>query len=224
MNPLVMNILQIPYQKTISTNTPIESASELIDTLNIEAHTIECTNWPTEYPDKPFVQFRIVRIIDGLLIKFQVKEDVTKAIYTIDNQPVYKDSCVELFIDPSSDGTYYNFEFNAIGTLLQAFGKERNNREIALPEITNCVKRLSSFGTLPFDNIQSKSPWHLTVMIPFTSFWHHSILSLEGRLIKGNLQKCGDDLPVPHYLTWNPISTPHPDYHQPGYFGIFEVI
>ena len=219
-----MNNVQIPYLKTISTETSIESAAELIDATKIETHHIDCINWPAEFPDKPFVQFKIVRIGQGLLIKFYVYEDFTRATYTTDNQPVYKDSCVEIFIDPSGDGSYYNFEFNAMGTLLLGFGANRNNRELALPEITKRVKRFSSLGTVPFDNLRNKSPWDLTVLIPYTAFWHHTILSLEGKAVKGNLLKCGDDLPVPHYLTWNPISTPHPDYHRPEYFGTFDFI
>lgn len=224
INPHVMNILRVPYLKTISTETSIESAAELIETTTIETHTIDCINWPVEYPEKPVVYFKLVRIKNGLLVKFHVNEDVIRATFTLDNQPVFRDSCVELFIDPSGDGTYYNFEFNALGTLLLGFGVSRHDREIALPEITNLVKRQSSLGTVAFDYLRNKSPWHLTVIIPYTSFFHHTILSLEGKVIRGNLQKCGDDLPVPHYLTWNPIPTPHPDYHKPEYFGIFDFI
>lgn len=223
-NPYVMKILRIPFLNTISTETSIELASELVETTTIETHSIDCINWFNEYPEKPVVNFKLVRIKDGLILKFYVKEDVTRATYTIDNEQIYRDSCIELFIDPSADGTYYNFEFNALGTLLLAFGVNRNDREKAPSEITNGIKRLSSLGINPFGNLSDKSPWHLTVMIPNTSFWHHSLLSLEGKGVRGNLQKCGDDLPVPHFLTWNPIPTPHPDYHKPEHFGTFNFI
>jgi hypothetical protein len=42
---------------------------------------------------------------------------------TRSNQQVYEDSCVEFFVAPSNDGIYFNFEFNAIGTILM--GRER---------------------------------------------------------------------------------------------------
>ena len=222
--PYIMNSLRIPFLKTISTETSIAAAAELIDTTTIETHSIDCINWPKEFPDKPFVQFKIARIEGGLLIKFYVYEDFTRATFTIDNQPVYKDSCVELFIDPAGDGTYYNFEFNALGTLLLGFGANRLNREKSLPEITHLIKRLSSLGTIPFDNLRNKSPWQLTVMIPYTAFWHHNIASLAGKTGRGNILKCGDSLPVRHYLTWNPIPTSHPDYHKPECFGTFDFI
>jgi len=224
INPYVMKNLRISFLKTISTETSIETASELIETTIIKKHSIDYINWFNEYPEKPVVHFKLVRIKDGLMLKFYVKEDVTRATYTIDNEQVYRDSCIELFIDPSGDGTYCNFEFNALGTLLLAFGVNRNGKEKAFSEITDGIQRLSSLGIIPFYNLPDKSPWHLTVMIPNTSFWHHSLLSLKGKGVRANLQKCGDDLPVPHFLTWNPIPTPHPDYHKPEHFGTFNFI
>ncbi len=109
-----------------------------------------------------------------------------------------------------------------IGTLLLGYGKDRNDRDQAPLKITKLVKRLPSLGILPFETAQLKKPWELTVFIPFTAFWHHAITSLSGKNIKGNLQKCGDELPIPHYTTWNPIETAHPDYHRPEFFGIFQ--
>ena len=219
-----MKILQVPFLKTISTETSIAKASQLLETSSIGSTAIDCLNWPDEFPEKPTVRFKVVRIVDGLLIKFYVEEKYTSATLTCDNQPVYKDSCVELFIDPSSDGTYYNFEFNAIGTLLLGFGTNRHHREKALPEITKQIKRFSSLGTLPFNSIINCDAWDLTVMIPYSAFWKHTVRSLEEKSIKANFQKCGDDLVVPHYLTWNPIPTLHPDYHLPEFFGILEFI
>lgn len=226
INPylIIMNSIQVPFFNNLTVESHIELASQLMETYAKASHTIDCLNWAEKFPDKPDVQFKIARIEDGLLIKFYVKEDYTRATFTIDNQEVYKDSCVELFIDPSGDGTYYNFEFNAIGTLLLGYGANRHNRPRAPQEITKLVKRFSSLGLLPFENMHIDKPWNLTVIIPFTAFWHHESISLEGKKIKANFQKCGEDLPVPHYLTWNPILTPKPDYHQPDYFGMIDFI
>lgn len=217
-----MNTLNVPFLKAVSTQTTIEIANRIIDTVNNGYTSIECVNWPDEFEAKPKVDFKFFQAERGIYLKFSVTEDHTRAIYTKDNDKVYTDSCVELFIDPSGDGSYYNLEFNAIGTLLLGFGKDRHDREQAPQEITSLVKRLPSLGFRPLETTELQKPWELTVFIPFTAFWHHSISSLSGKKIKGNLQKCGDDLPVPHYITWNPIKTAHPDYHRPEYFGIFE--
>ena len=219
-----MNSIQVPFFENITIETSIELASQLMETLTISSHDIDCLNWAEKFPDKPDVKFKIARIEDGILIKFYVKEDYTRATFTIDNQEVYKDSCVELFIDPSGDGTYYNFEFNALGTLLLGYGANRYNRESASLEITRQVKRLPTVGIIPSIMNFQNMPWNLTVIIPLTAFWQHESISLEGKKIKANFQKCGEDLPVPHYLSWNPILTPNPDYHQPAYFGTLDFI
>lgn len=49
-------------------------------------------------------------------------------------------------------------------------------------------------------------------------------LSSNGQNAGVNFYKCGDDLPKPHYLCWNPIKSETPDFHLPEFFGnaIFE--
>lgn len=37
--------------------------------------------------------------------------------------------------------------------------------------------------------------------------------------IFGNFCKCADETAYPHYLTWNPIDLPQPNYHCPEFFG-----
>jgi len=217
-----MNIVKVPLLKAITKETTIENINEFIETSKVDYTMIENVNWPDEFSEKPNVGFKLFQTEEGIVLKFNVTEEFSRAIYTTDNDKVYTDSCVELFIDPSGDGSYYNFEINAIGTLLLGFGKDRHNRQQATEEISGLVKRVSSLGRRPFETTKLEKPWQLTVYIPFTAFWHHSITSLKGKTIKGNLQKCGDNLPTPHYTTWNPIKTAHPDYHQPAYFGVLQ--
>ena len=44
----------------------------------------------------------------------------------------------------------------------------------------------------------------------------------ERDVLKANFYKCGDKLSVPHYLSWNPVTTEKPDFHRPEYFGLLE--
>ena len=62
--------------------------------------------------------------------------------------PVYKDSCVEFFVDafPDPGRGYVNFETNAAGTLLAAFGPDRSHREAALARGPGRVRGASSIG------------------------------------------------------------------------------
>ncbi len=38
-------------------------------------------------------------------------------------------------------------------------------------------------------------------------------------VMAGNLNKCASATSAPHYLSWNPIDTPTPDFHRPEFFG-----
>ncbi len=41
---------------------------------------------------------------------------------------------------------------------------------------------------------------------------------------KANFYKCADKTSYPHWLTWNPVDHPSPNFHLPQYFGaiVFE--
>ena len=49
-------------------------------------------------------------------------------------------------------------------------------------------------------------------------------ITLDGQKVRGNIYKCGDKLPVPHFISWSPISTPAPDFHCPRFFGEMDII
>jgi hypothetical protein len=38
-----------------------------------------------------------------------------------------------------------------------------------------------------------------------------------------NFYKCGDETPEPHFLSWNPIDLPKPNFHVPQFFGQLEL-
>jgi hypothetical protein len=67
-------------------------------------------------------------------------------------------------------------------------------------------------------------PWCLTIVLPKRLFFRHPQLSLDDLKARGNFYKCGDKLTKPHFLSWNAIDTPSPDFHVPQAFGtlIFE--
>ena len=44
----------------------------------------------------------------------------------------------------------------------------------------------------------------------------------DGLKVKGNVYKCGDMLPHPHFLSFFPIDLPKPDFHRPDFFGSVE--
>ena len=171
--------------------------------------------------DKPEVSFCISYGDDAIYLKFNVKEKYFKATYQQTNDPVYKDSCVEFFIGFDDDHTYYNFEFNALGTTLVGYGIPGNREHLPVTLINNIKtfagSKTVSDSSLPFE-------WELSMAIPFNLFYKHSISTLKGKTCKANFYKCGDDLPEPHFLCWNNIIAGKPNFHLPEFFGalIFE--
>ena len=199
---------------------PTALVEKMLDSLAIPFHPIATVNWAS-FPYAPDVQFRIAYSKDELYLQFIVKEDAVRATYSDDrtSRP-YEDSCVEFFWSPMDDEIYYNLEFNAIGTLLFSGGAQRSNRTRFPNEVTSQIRRSSSLGNQPFDTRDDIDVWKLTVAIPLSVFSLSPIEPLDGRSVKANFYKCGDKLPVPHYLSWHPIGTERPNFHLPQYFGV----
>lgn len=182
-----------------------------------ELHPIACNNWQAGFPYAPEAGFRIAHNGKELFISFTVTEACTLAKIKEDNGEVWTDSCVEFFLALDDSG-YYNFEFNCIGKALLGFRKERPHAVHASPEIMGSIARYSTLGTANFDEKQIGSPWELTVVIPANALFRHRLDSWDEVKAKANVYKCGDALSKPHYLSWNPIDTPQPDFHVPRCF------
>jgi hypothetical protein len=183
---------------------------------------VACLNWP-EHPYCPSVSFRIGHVGTEIWLAYAVSEERVRGLEMRTHGEVYKDSCVEFFI--SFDGTnYYNFEFNCIGTAHLAYGPGRHNRKFVSLPLMERLEILPSLGSQPFAEKSGGFDWALTARIPVTCFGFDALTSLDGVAATANFYKVGSGLSVPHYLTWNPVGTPTPDYHRPEFFGgvVFE--
>ena len=87
------------------------------------------------------------------------------------------------------------------------------------PETMAQVKRWASLGREPFGARAEQTAWELALVIPATVFSKYPICLEEGGRLRANFYKCGDDLPVPHFVSWNPITTEKPNFHRPECFG-----
>ncbi|MBR5137436.1 MAG: carbohydrate-binding family 9-like protein [Clostridia bacterium] len=165
-----------------------------------------------EYEPKVMVQ--MCYDDEALRVRFEVEESMPRSIYTVPNEPVYKDSCVEFFVQPTpeSDQRYLNFEMNSKGTLLLGLGEGRHERQQP--------KRPNGIG---FD-IKSKvqaDRWSVSYVIPFTwlSNIYPDFAPVPGHVMKANFYKCGDDTALPHYGSWHIVTSENPDFHRPCDFG-----
>ena len=141
-----------------------------------------------------------------------------KAVHKNFNDPVYEDSCVEFFVS-FDKVNYYNLEFNCIGTILGAHGKNRNSRQQLDIDLLRKIKVKPSLGTNKINIVDSKTKWTLDAVIPISVFKFSNLTSLKHKTAYCNFYKCGDKQVVPHFLSWNPVLTDEPDFHRPEYFG-----
>jgi hypothetical protein len=217
-----MKIAEVRRIKTRTAYPGLDEISAIMDERN-EKLLIDTLNWKG-YTYKPEVELSVSYSDHEIFLKYYITEDYFKAEKTETNQMVCEDSCVEFFVSPEDDGIYYNLEFNGIGTCLLGTGTGRENSIRADPEVISKIRRLTSVGEKPVNETEGEFKWTITIAIPFEVFFHHKIKKLKGKTFRANFYKCGDMLKVPHYVTWNPVGTEKPDYHQPGYFGLLRFI
>ena len=202
--------------------TPTEALDKIFTTL--PEHPIGCCNWPGQYPYTPKAVFKIFHDGKNLYIQFLVTENDIKAAVTEDQGRTWTDPCVEFFVSPEGNLDYYNFECTCTGKLLLAWHPSGTNKEAAPKEILDSVKRTPSLGTAPFALREGEHSWNVIEIIPATALFRSKIESFDGKSMRANFYKCGDELPTPHFLSWNAIEWPEPSFHRPEQFGelIFE--
>lgn len=212
-----MKRLQIPHIPSLPSTAAEVPA--MLDSLNVAFQPISSVNWPAEYPYCPVAAFRMAWCPDGLALHYRVTEQSVRARYAEDGGKVWTDSCVECFIRNADSNTYYNIECNCIGTLLAASGDSRHDRVPVEPSLRSAVLRWSSLGGEPFEECKESTAWEVALVIPASLFAAHPLRLEAGTLLRANFYKCGDELSVPHFLSWNPIEVVSPDFHRPEFFG-----
>jgi len=217
-----MKIAEVKKIRLSNEIPDLDEVSEALDKQK-EKFQISTLNWKG-YDYKPGVKFAIAYSDREIFLKYYITEDYFKAEKTETNQMVCEDSCVEFFVSPVDDGIYYNLEFNGIGTILLGTGTGRADSKRADPAIISRIRRKSSVGNKPVTEKKGRFEWFITIAIPVEVFFHHKIGDLKGKTFRANFYKCGDMLSVPHYVTWNPVGTENPDYHQPEYFGMLKFV
>jgi hypothetical protein len=190
----------------------IAELSRLLDTL--QPNLLAYAPWAGD-AEQPKVSFVLAHGEDALYLKYYIREKAIRAEYLNFNDPVFKDSCVEFFVAFNDDANYYNLEFNCVGTCRGMYGPGRTEREFLPPGILRQIHHHTRFKSRQPGQIE----WEMTLSIPYAVFQYHPDLTGNNFSARGNFYKCGDELPEPHYLCWNKISTAEPNFHLPEFFG-----
>lgn len=214
-----MKSIRFPYLPNLEESIANHNVENIISTLDAfgERKTIESLNWSKRYPYHPLSAVFVAHTGRHLCIDFFVRCNYLRAENFTNQSPVSEDSCVEFFVSPTSDNHYWNFEFNCIGAVNASQRSERKNPTRLTDAEIERILRHSSCGNRPFCELEGLFSWNLLVVIPLDLIG----VEFKGEDIKmrGNFYKCASATSAPHYLSWNPIRTPEPDFHRPEFFG-----
>lgn len=176
----------------------------------------EC-NWPKEAPYTPDCNGAVARSKTHLAVIYHVRGLDLRATEMEDNGRSWEDSCCEFFVSDPFDGSYYNFELTCVGSLLSAKGTGRQDRQAIDPALLTRVIRHSSLERRPIVITGQIIGWTVAMLIPF------ELIGIDPDnlpvSVRANFYKCGDLTAHPHFLSWNPIPIPKPDFHKPEFFG-----
>ena len=215
-------VLQV--KKISIADVALQDVPSLLDSLGIAFENVDVANWPDANAQTPDAKFRIAHTGNAFVVNFLCTENSVAATANDMGWNVWEDACMEFFSQPvADDGIYYNVECNCTGTVLLNGGKPGTERAHASRETTMSIERWSSLGREPFAERVGTCTWQVVLVIPAECYFHHQITDLSGMTIRANFYKCGDKLQQPHFLSWNPISTPRPNFHVPQFFGTLEL-
>lgn len=194
-----------------------------------QTEAITLTHYMGERPTHfPKTQAKVRYDDEALYVIFRVEDQYVRAVAQKHDDPVCRDSCVEFFFVPGTDPAagYFNLEMNCGGTMLFHFQRIPRKDSVALDPAD--LQRIQVATTLP-RNVEPEATaptvWCVEYRLPLDILTKHFPALAQpapGVRWMANFYKCADDSSHPHWLTWNPVNRPQPDFHVPTDFGRIE--
>ena len=180
---------------------------------------INQVNWPEAFPEKPEVTVEVSSDHEALFLKWHVKGEQLRAVTTADQGPVWEDSCVEFFCQVPGEDHYCNFECNCIGAMVgsRRKGRAEDVKPFSSDEMGTIVRKCA-FPREAFEEKDGLFEWTVEERIPLRLIFREKKIAFPQKL-KANFYKCADKTKKPHFLSWQPIPLPKPDFHCPQFFG-----
>lgn len=155
----------------------------------------------------------------GFEVTMRCYEKMPKATYFQPDDPVFRDSCMEAFVNffPELEGYgYLNIEVNANGAARCRFGVGRQDRpwlrEMGLPHPEITVTKTADF-------------WQIHYVIQETlleKLYKRPCAFAPGHEMRGNFYKCGEETDAPHWASWAELE--RLDFHAPECFGVLKIV
>ena len=188
---------------------------------NNRLHQLSSYHWEADTPYRPEAYANIGVVGNSLVAVLKCYESNPRTECLNRDEPVYTDSCLELFVAPVSNrNEYINVECNSKGVFLSEFGDGKYSRALvsALTELSPEVEAFSGD-----DN--NGAFWGVCVRLTrefIADLYKISLSDIDLDSVKLNFYKCGDGCAIPHYLAFSPVTTLPPGFHNPECFAMFK--
>ena len=194
------------------------------------AETLELTHFRPEGSEhRPRTRARLLHTGAGLAGLFRVEDRYVRAAHGRFGDPVYEDSCVEIFLEPRPGRGYLNFEWNAGGALLASHVTDARRvggvlagcERLAEAE-GQSVQVRSSLPARVEPELRDPVEWQLAFYIPLAVLESRlgALGPIGGQSWRANLYKCGDKTSHPHWASWAPLA--ERNFHLPECFGTLD--
>ncbi|HVM48357.1 MAG TPA: carbohydrate-binding family 9-like protein [Candidatus Acidoferrum sp.] len=191
------------------------------------AETLELRHFRPESSDHhPRTFARLLHSGSGLHGIFQVHDRHVRCVRTAYFDQVWKDSCVEFFVQPRPDRGYFNLECNCGGAHLCSYITNPERTPDGFKEFTKLPAsiggRIQVRSSLPpriEPEITEPVVWTLAFYAPFELFEAYvgALEPVSGQAWRANFHKCADESSHPHWGTWAPLEALN--FHDPKCFG-----
>jgi hypothetical protein len=221
-----LNELALTYDVRWANPLPHLAAGWDVPVWNF-AQTAELSHFrPEGSAHRPCARLRLLHDGRGLRGIYQVQDQFVRSLRTHYMDEVWKDSCVEIFLQPKLGAGYFNLEMNAGGAHLCCYIEDPERvpggfkKFTPLPApIGQKIEVRSSLPKVIDPEIAEPVVWHLDFFVPFEVLEHYvgPLEKIRGQSWRGNFYKCADESSHPHWASWAPVDAFN--FHVPHCFG-----
>jgi len=216
-----------PFYEVSQTPTPPDLEGGWDGCGWLRASTLDVACFRPEGSDhRPRTQVRLLYDACHLYGVFRVADRYVRVLHTGYGTPVYRDSCVEIFLQPRPDRGYLNFEFNAGGALLASHVRDPERTPQGFRDFTplteaeaRAIGVRASLPTVVKPERTEPVTWTVAFALPFALLEKHlgPVGTIPGQRWRANFYKCADDTSHPHWASWSPLT--ERNFHLPACFG-----
>lgn len=175
---------------------------------------------------RPRARVRLLHGVAGIRGIFEVHDQFVRSTRANYMDEVWKDSCVEFFMQPKPGAGYFNLEMNAGGAHLCLYIEDPERtadgfkKFTRLPPEVGCrIQVKSSLPKIIDPEIADPVRWQINFLVPFKVLEEYvgPLGEVRGQDWRGNFYKCADEGSHPHWGSWSPVDVFN--FHTPRCFG-----